>query len=558
MPRKPSSPARRGRWSRRSTVTTVALTLTAAFALSACSAGGDGATASGGSGTTVTIVQPDNNMGWSLDYAFSGMEQSINTQATLLRKPYVESDQDGVMAQDMATFEPFLAESMEVSDDGLVYTFHLREGVTSAQGNPLTAEDVRWSFERKFNTPSSVAYSAAGPVWYDPAEQITVIDDRTVSFTLTDAGYGSEFQALLSDVLGEVYDSVWLQENATDADPYAVEYSANNPNFGFGMYEVSEWDPSTGATLVAREDTGLPIVPEVDTVIVRIVPDSGARVTAVQSGSADIAENVDPAALSDLADDPSVIVPTVGNSNQYVMIPLVTNKAPFDNELVRQAFAYAVPYEQIIENVFHGRAVRNGSGFLDREAPGYTDAGIPEYESDPEAAQALLAEAGVTTPVQFTLAVSSSDADLVNAAVQIQSAAADAGFEVTIERQNQSQFNEQRTDHSGQAFILRDYAITMAPGYELNVYTAPGSPNNFADWEDQTFYDLKLAGYAFPDAFSDEAGAAWAAAEAYWVTSSPIVFVGQTQPPVLLASDVTGYAIRSDQWMDYANLSVAD
>lgn len=532
----------------------VALGLVALAACAPASESDGGATASG---TTVTIVQPDNNMGWSLDYTFSGMEQSVNTQATLLRKPYVDTSQVGVQAQDMATFDPYLAESLDISEDGLVYTFTLRD-VTSAHGNPLTAEDVRWSWERKFNTPTSVAYSAAGPVWYDPAQMIAVIDDKTVSFTLSDAGYGTEFQALLSDVLGEVYDSVWLMENATDDDPYAVEFSAQNPNFGFGPYEVTDWDPSTGATLVAREDTGLPVIPDVDTVIVRIVPDSGARVTAVESGSADIAENVDPAALAQATSNSALTVPTVDNSNTYVMMPLVTNKAPFDDELVRQAFAYAVPYDQIIANVFHDRAVRNGSGFLDREAPGYSDAGIPDYEFDPEKSLELLAEAGITTPVQFSLTVSASDADLRNTAIQIQSAAADAGFEVTIDEQNQSQFNAQRVDHSGQAYILRDYAITMAPGYELNVYTAIDGANNLADWNDQTFQDLKLAGYAYPDSFSDEAGAAWAAAEAYWISSSPIVFIGQTQPPVLLSKDVTGYAIRSDQWMDYANLTVAE
>lgn len=544
--------------SRRLTRATLAGSVTIGLiALASCAASSESTGDSGSDSTTVTIVQPDNNMGWSLDYTFSGMEQSVNTQATLLKKPYVDTAQEGVQAQDMASFEPYLAESLDVSEDGLVYTFTLRE-VTSAHGNPLTAEDVRWSWERKYNTPTSVAYGAAGPVWYDPDEMIEVIDDRTVSFTLTDAGYGTEFQALMSDVLGEVYDSVWLIENATDDDPYAVEFSAQTPNFGFGPYEVTDWDPATGATLVAREDTGLPVVPDVDTVIVRIVPDSGARVTAVESGSADIAQNVDPAALADAASNPDVVVPTVSNSNTYVMMPLVTNKAPFDDELVRQAFAHAVPYEQIIDNVFHGRAVRNGSGFLDREAPGYDDEGIPEYTYDPDRALELLDEAGVTTPVQFTLAVSASDADLSNTAIQIQSAAADAGFDVVIEEQNQSQFNAQRVDHSGQAYILRDYAITMAPGYELNVYTVIDGANNLADWNDQTFQDLKLEGYAYPDSFSDEAGAAWNAAEAYWIDSSPIVFIGQTQPPILLSDSVSGYAIRSDQWMDYSNLTVTE
>ena len=549
------SPRPTSRRSRRAL--TVGIAIASVGLLAALTLQATPAHAASSGGKTVTIVEPDNNMGWAIDYAFSGLEQETNVQATLLKKPYAKTKQKGIQTQVTDKFVPYLAKSMDVSTDGLVYTFHLNTKVVSDQGNHLNAPDVLWSFERKFNAPTAISYPVASPVWYDPAKQIKVINNSTVSFTLTNAGYGTTFKALMSDLLGQVYDATYLKKHTTTSDPWAVKFSATHPNFGFGPYRVESFNASTGATLVAQKNYALG-VPKVTKVIVRIVPDSGARVTAVEAGSASIAENVDPAASAQAEKNKSVTVPKVSDSNQYIEFPLMTNKAPFNNELVRQAMAYAVPYDKIIKNVFHGLAVRNGSGFLDRKAAGYDGSGLPDYSYDVAKSKALLAQAGVTTPVKFAITVSASDSDMINTAIQIQSYAAAAGFQITINKESQSAFNLQRTDHSSQSFLTRDYAVTMTPGYELLVYTAKGSSNNFADWEYQPFYDAVNKGYAYSDAFSAEAGKAWNAAEQIYINASPIVFIGQTQPSVLLSSKVTGWAAKSDQWMDYSNLDVGN
>ena len=113
----------------------------------------------------------------------------------------------------------------------------------------------------------------------------------------------------------------------------------------------------------------------------------------------------------------------------------------------------------------------------------------------------------------------------------------------------------QRSNHTSQAFLLRDYAITLTPPYELLVYTAQDSSNNFADWEFEPFYDALAAGNALPDALSDEAGQAWNVAETIYLEQSPIVFIAQVQPSVALASNLSGFAQRSDNWIDYSNFS---
>lgn len=529
----------------------------ALLVVTSCSSSANTSDTAAAGGSTLSIVAPDTGITWSLDNGFGGYEQANNLHATLLRKPYVDSAQgQGVQQQDTYTYEPYLATDYTVSDDGLTYTFTLSEAV-SAAGNTLSADDVIWSFQRKFNSPRSVVPGVMAPSITDPDSQIVKIDDRTVSFTIPEAGLGRTFLALMSDLCGQIFDSTLLQENATADDPYAVEWSAENPNYGFGPYEVADYQPGTSVVLTGRDDflTG---APPIDTIDIRIVSDAGTRANAVRNGDADLAEGITPADLGALSSEPSVTVPVVDNPNQFLMMPLVTNKAPFDNVAVRQAMAYATPYDQIIENVYRGLAQRKNAGFLLTDAPGYTDEGFPDYTYDPERARQILADAGFPDGVAFSLAVSAAEPDALDAATQIQTAARAAGFDITINEMPAAQFADQRSNHTSQAFILRDYAITLTPPYELLVYTAPGSTNNFADWEYQPFYDALEAGNALPDAFSEEAGLAWNATERIYLEQSPIVFISQVQPNVVVGSNVHGYAWRSDNWVDYSNLSFVD
>ena len=534
-------------------VATAAVLLLAACSTSANTAATTAASGTASTPTALTIVTPDTSIVWSIDNGFGGYEQGKNVQATMLRKPFVDSEQGrGVQQQDVYTYEPYLASGYEVSADGLTYTFTLSDAKSQA-GNELTADDVLWSYERKFNTATSVIPGVMAPSLTDPTTQIVKIDDKTVSFTLPNAGLGTTFLALMSDLCGQIYDSKLLKEHVTAEDPYAVKWSAENPNFGFGPYEVTSYQPGASVVMTARDDFVLG-KPKVDTINIRIVPDAGTRANAVKNGDADLAEAVTPADSSALAADPAVIAPEVDNPNTFLMMPLVTNKAPFDNVAVRQAMAYATPYDPIVQDVYRGLAKRQGSGFLLKDAPGYSDAGFPDYTYDPEKAKQMLADAGFPNGVEFTLAVSSAEPDAREAAIQIQTAAKAAGFTITLDEQSASEFADQRTSHTSQAFILRDYAITLTPPYELLVYTAPGSTNNFADWEYQPFYDALAAGNALPDALSDEAGKAWNAAEKIYLDQAPITFIAQVQPNVLVSSKVGGYAWTSDQWIDYSNL----
>lgn len=526
--------------------------LLAATTLAACA---DSANSAGGGDAgdkTITMVVPDTSWSFAIDNGFGGSEPTINVQGTLLRKPYVEASSGDALQQNVDEFEGYLAESYEVSDDGLVYTFHLSDAVSQA-GNEISTDDVLWSWERRINSPRSVSMSVQAPM-ITSMDQFAKVDDKTFTITIERAGYGVTMLALLSDLTAHVYDSTLLKEHATDDDPYAVEWSATNVNHGFGPYEVVDLQPNAQVTLKAREDFVLG-KPDVDTIIMKVVPDAGTRANAVRSGDADLASGLQPADLVELAEGEGTTVPVIDNPNAYVLMPLVTNKAPFDDVAVRQAFGYAVPYDQIVEDVYQGKAVRNGPSFLRRDRPGYDGSGFTDFAYDPARAKQMLADAGYPDGVEFTITVSAAYPDIRETAIQIQTAAKEAGFDIEINQVPDAAYAAGRVDHTFQSFIVRDWPITLSPSYELLVYTAEGGSNNLADWEDPDFYAALEQGYEEADPFSDAAGKAWNAAEQIYVNEAPILFIAQIQPNVAMSDSVGGFAWRSDNQLDFSQLT---
>jgi peptide/nickel transport system substrate-binding protein len=540
---------------RRPRVISLAAVTVAAAVLAGCAGSNNSGSGGSGSSDTLTVVTPDTAIVWALDNGFGGLEAEANTQATLLRKPYEKSATGNSLQQNVNQFDPYLASGYTVSNHGLTYTFHLRDAI-SAAGNHLTSEDVLWSYERKFHTPTSVSPGVSAPEITDPARQFKIIDKHTISITVAQAGYGLTLLALLSDLTSQIYDSTMLKQHATASDPYAVKWSATHPNYGFGPYEVKNYQPGVSVLLTANPHWILG-APKIKNILMKIIPDAGTRANAVQNGDADLAEDLQPADLVNLAKGPNTKIATVDNPNAFMELPLLTNKAPFSNTQVRQAMGWAVPYQQIIQNVYHGLAIRKGPDFLRTDTPGYDGSGLTPFSYDPAKAKKLLAAAGYPHGLSFTLTVSAAEPDMQQAAVQIQTYAKAAGFTITINQVPASAFAAGRTDKTFQAFLLRDYAITLTPGYELLVYTAPNGGNNLAAWYNASFYAAMAKGNAAGNPLSAEAGKLWNAADRIYINDAPILFIAQIQPSVAMRSNVDGFAWRSDNWIDFSNLYFA-
>ena len=529
-------------------VSGTALTLAAALTLSACG-GSSGDSAEGGV-VIVTAAQPPSFSYESTPTGYEAAEFWLNTGATLIRNPYVEGT-DGLAAhQELFKFEPVLAKSYDVSPDGKVFTFDLNTDAKSASGNSLDADDVVFSFKRKFEVDTSIVAFVSAPVITSP-DQVKKIDDDTVTITIDDPAHGFTLLSLLSNQPYTIYDSDVLKAHATPDDPYGVEHSKTNADYGFGAYKLVSYTP--GQQMVYEANPGYALgEPEVKKIVQRVVADAGQRSNLVKSGDAAIATQLRPAdqvALSDAGAAQIFDVP----SNAYVYVPLTTTKAPFDNLDVRRAFAHAVPYEAIMKDVYKGR-LGPISSILNDTLPDFNGSGLNPNTFDPQKSLEILKNAGVSTPVKFELTINNAVPDLKETAVQIQTAARAAGFEITLNEVNSAVFQEGLAAKTFQASMGRDYAVVQSPPYVLSLFYTPGSPINWPDFDYAPLNNAIAAGNKAGEPLTPAAWAEWNKAERVLQDQMPTVYIGYVQPLNAFRNGLGGYVFRTDSVIDYSVL----
>lgn len=274
----------------------------------------------------------------------------------------------GLQSGTVDTFVPVLAESMpEQSDDGLSYTFTLRKGVKFASGNELTADDVVDSLSAE-EGPASLSTALGAPV------SVTASDDHTVVIELS--APNSQLLWHLANRPGLVF------ESAFDGD------LASTSN-GTGPFVVAQWKQGDSITFTANEQYWGK-KPAVHSVVWRYIPDGNAAVNAALEGDLDVLAPV----LSNMVSqfDGSDFTIEHADSTDVFTLGFNSQKAPLDDPRVRTALSMAIDGESIVA-AFYGDGKTLGGPITDLE-PAYEDlSSVHPY--DPEAAKALLAEAGV-------------------------------------------------------------------------------------------------------------------------------------------------------------------
>ncbi|MFT4246889.1 MAG: ABC transporter substrate-binding protein [Pseudomonas sp.] len=521
--------------------------------LSACGVSGTGSSGSKVTSLVETIAATPNGLAFDgpTPGGYEGFSFVALTGAGLIRNPYVQDKSDpNVLTQDLYKWEGVLADRYEVSPDGLVYTFHLKQGVKSSKGNELTADDVIWSYERKWNS-TSIDPAISYPALTDPAKQLKKIDKYTISFTLEKRGHGFPFLALISKVSGEIYDSTFLKTKATKSDPYAVSWCNKNGYSGFGPYILENYQEGVSLTYTANPNYVLG-EPPIKSITQKVSASAATRASLIKTGSVQVSTQLLPADVKSMSGVAGVKTYAPATNN-YSWIFMQTQTAPFDNVKVRQAFFKAVPYEQIINNVYHGRA-RVAKGFLNRSAPNDITEGILDQVYDPEGSLEILRKAGISTPVSFTVICSSSVPDMREMAVQMQSYGKPAGFDVNIKVVPPATWAALVGAKNFQMYITRDMVIS----YESQPYTltliypvgGPSAPGNLCSWGPDEFYDAINRGVDAGDSLSDEAAKYWHEAELIWQEGRSFIQVCNVDPLMVTSTAVTGFVHRSDNVLD--------
>lgn len=287
------------------------------------------------------------------------------------------------LKEDTTEIVPALAESWEISDDGLAYTFHLRQGVKFHDGTPLTAEAVKKSLDRFLEIGKTTAWMFAGVL-----DEIKVVDDLTVEMTL--AKPYTPFLALLASIVGPLIISpTALEEHAGDdlAQSWLFDRAV-----GTGPYKLESWDPGLQTlTLVKNEEYWKGWEGEhIDKVVFRYVVETSTRKLMLEKGEVDVALGLNPDEIQSLVGVEGIAIheaPTM----RIFYINMNNQKGPLQDKEIRQALSYVMDYEGVREHVFNGKLAPL-CGPLPPNDPNALPCEDFPYGLDMEKAKALLAE----------------------------------------------------------------------------------------------------------------------------------------------------------------------
>lgn len=323
-----------------------------------------------------------------------GYEASWNCYDRLISHE-MKAGPNGVPYYDRDKFKPELAEDMSVGD--MSATFRLKKNATFQDGTPVTAKDVKWSLERAVTVGGFPTFQMKAGSLEKP-EQFVVVDDHTVrvDFLRKDRLTVPDLAVIVPCVVN----SELVKKNATANDPWGLEYTKQN-TAGSGAYKVAKWTPGTEVVFERNEQWKGGELPKTRRIIWRMVPSAGNRRALLERGDADISYDLPNKDFAELKSNQKLSIVSTPYSNGIQYIGLNVKKPPFDNPKVRQAVAYALPYQKIMDAALFGLAEpmfgRKGGG---------TEVAWPQphsYDTDLVKARQLLAEAGYPNGFETTL-----------------------------------------------------------------------------------------------------------------------------------------------------------
>jgi peptide/nickel transport system substrate-binding protein len=426
-------------------------------------------------------------------------------------------------------FLPSLAEEWETSDDGLTWTFTLREGVTFHDGSEFDSADVVYTFNRIIDEELSNSYK------FTDVTSIEATSPTEVTFTL-----GAPSPHLLDDV-GNYKGTAILPEGAADDIDLATEANGTGP---FELVDQS----ADGITLEAFDDywgEG----PNIGGVEFRFVSEATSAVTGLQTGEIDWTDNVPASRVEELEGSDLQVSTDVPSADYWYM---ATNFAqePFDQPEVREAIALALDREAIAEAAQFGLAVPNQTA-IPEESVWHHD--YSPYERDVEQAQSLLDEAGVSD-LSMGLMVTDEFPETIEVAQVVAANLDEVGITVEIETEQFSVWLDRQGQGDYDAFMLGWLGNIDPYGYYHSQHTCEGVNNYQGYCDEETDALLNEASTEMDQearkALYDEAAERIVDANSYIYLYNPAVLQAWS-------ADVEGYEPRADRAINFDTVTLA-
>jgi len=429
-------------------------------------------------------------------------------------------------------FTPLLAESWESNEDGTEWTFHLREGVTFHDGEPLTADAVKQSIE------AAADHAGASFIWW-ALDHVEAVDDLTVKFYMI---MPSPVDLIASSLYG-----AWI------ISPKALEAAAADENYfeagvdgGTGPYTIESYTPDQEILLTAYEDYwGGWQEGQFDKVLIKIVPEAVLQQQMLEGGEVDLVTRIPQENYDTFRNDPNYDVIVSPSFFNYVGF-FNTLRPPLDDIKVRQALSYAIPYDDIIQIGAYGLGKQSRGPVPEGVWPWSAD--VNQYTYDLDKARELLAEAGYPDggfSVNLTYAAENATEEAF--APLIKDSFEQIGVEVEIEPMLWSQqWERAKSDpENAQDMFLLLYWPTYSDAGTDNLYSMFHSSEapffNLSYWKNEEFDSLIDQAAALTVQEPEKAQELYTQAMNLLVEEAPGVFFFDTEAIFIIPKYIKGF-----------------
>jgi len=424
---------------------------------------------------------------------------------------------------------PKLAESWTVSDDGLTYTFNLRNDVQFSNGRGFTADDVKYTYDRLLDPDT-----ASGNAWRLGAiDSIEVVDDYTVVFNLNTVNTGFLGKLASGSPVGII-----ARESVEDG-------TIDTAPVGTGPFKITDYQPGTVVMLERNEfywgtDANGTQLPYLDALELRIIPDDSVKRSALVSGDVDWTITVPPQALEELDARDDVVVDRSA-APAYWYIGVNTERAPLDDVRVRQAISYAIDRGQITEAATFGTGVPTQDPIPSVSAWAFDYA---PYEQNLAQAQALLEEAGVADGFDMLIMPTTEYEESIRAAQVIQAQLAPLGINVTLDTREWADWLDTQGQGNFDTFVC-SWNVLLDPDDFFYAQHKTGEVFNFTGYTNPTVDDLLDRGRQETE-FADRY-AIYEQINREIVNDAVYIYLYNPGNIQAYAANVNGYTARGDQ-----------
>ncbi|MET3288769.1 UNVERIFIED_CONTAM: peptide/nickel transport system substrate-binding protein [Brevibacillus sp. OAP136] len=407
-------------------------------------------------------------------------------------------------------FSPALAEKWEHNEDGNVWTFTIRKGVTFHDGASLNAEAVKKSIERTIKLDRGSAR-----IW-EPVEKIEVADEYTVKFTL-------KSPVPLERIVSAGYAAWIMSPNVIDKDE---AWFNEGREAGTGPWKLESYKPQKEVLLTKNDKYWEPLDTNFEKVFISMVGEDVVREQMLTSGQVDLTttpvEN-----LKTLEKNPNIQIERVNGYHNFVGF-FNTKKPPLDNKLVRQALSYAVDYQAIIEVATKGEGTQAKGPVPKGLWP--SDPSLPSYSFNIEKAKELLKQAGVNpADLKLTLTYASESMEEARFAPLIKEGFAKLGVTVNVEPilWNQQWEKGKGDPHAAQDIFVLQFWPSYADGYGnlKQMFGTEEKPSlNLAYWSNPQFDKLVTQAYLLSGTSKDLSKEMYVQAQKLVIDEAPAMY----------------------------------